>query len=217
MVPRPALVGLDSVTITTPEIGFKVIDRLLDAEEPNLAEIATSLRLTEEVVSSTKGSKAKTYASRAGKLRRQMERVAKAQAKALEKTAGSVGSKAEFGEWVSHFQTVNRALGDWSAWADPMKKAQKLAAKHDKLVEKALDGISVKNAKAYSRAVDAWQEGFLAARYPELEGRLVLLAEDRPAYVEAEDATRFLALLQERAPIVAAGQAEALRISKKEL
>lgn len=220
--PLPVQVGqmmdwLDSVTITTPEIGFDVMDRLTDAEQPDLRAIATSLRLTEEVVDAAKGSKAKTYASRVGKLRRQLERVAKAHTAALEKTAGAVGSSAEFAEWVGHFREVDRALAEWDAWSGPMKKARKLAAKHDKLVEKAIGGLSVENAKAFERAFEAWQEGFLAVRYDELEGRLSLLAEDRPAYVEAEHAAQFLAELQLRKPRIEAGHAEALRITKKEL
>jgi predicted esterase len=220
--PLPIQVGqmldwLDSVTITTPEVGFDVMEALLDAEQPDLNSIATSLLMTEDVVDSAKGRKAKTYAARAGKLRRQVERVAKAHAGALEKTAGAVGSSAEFAEWVGHFREVDRALADWDAWSDPMKKARKLVAKHDKVVEKALDGITVKNAKAFSRAREAWQVGFLAARHDELEGRLILLAEDRPAYVEAEDAAQFLAELQARTPVFEAGRAEAMRITKKGL
>jgi pimeloyl-ACP methyl ester carboxylesterase len=220
--PLPFQVGqmldwLDSITITTPEIGFEVIDQLMKVEQPDLSSIATSLRLTEEVVESAKGSKAKTFAARAGKLRRQVERAAKAHADALEKTAGAVGSSAEFAEWVGHFREVDRALADWAAWSKPMQKVRKLAVKHAKLVDKAIEGMGVQNAKAFERALEAWQEGFLAARYDELEGRLTLLAQDRPAYVEAEHAAQFLAELELRKPQIEAGRAEALRITKKEL
>ncbi len=220
--PLPIQVGqmldwLDSVTITTAEVGFTVIEALMEAEQPDLSAIVTSLRMTEERVAETKGSKAKTIEARAGKFRRQVERVAKAHAEALEKTAGAVGSKTEFDAWASHFREVDRALADWDAWSEPMKKARKLVAKHDKLVEKALDGLSAKNAKAFERGLEAWKDGFLARRYDELEGHLSLLAETRSSFVKAEDATDFRAELQVRKPLVEAGRAEALRITKKEL
>jgi predicted esterase len=201
--PLPIQVGemfewLDQVTVAKPSTALSVFRDGLQAENPDLTVLSDALQRAETLLDGYKGDDLKQLQAQLTVGQTFMQEVRAAHEAALIESAGSVKSKTPFGAWAAHFSAVDAAFAKDPVWKKSMKKARSLAAKHKKLLDKALAGMSVQNRKAFSAGLAALEKGFLAPRYHELATRMDLLADDPPKGVESKELMRLGDLNSER-------------------
>ena len=197
---------LDQVCVRTPGQAVSVALSELGEEQPELAVVADALADARALLKRYREKDADELAARVAELGAWMETAAAAHAERLLAEPAVAERALPDGPWSMHFVRAERAFRATDAWQDAMKAVRKAAAKHDKAVDKALKGLGKPSRGSFRAAAEALDEGYLAARWDELRGATLKLADDPPKGVDSDDLEALRARVAERAETRAAGR-----------
>jgi predicted esterase len=202
--PLPHQVGqmfawLDKVCVDDAKLAVDLLHAELDRDQPDVSVLPLLDRRVGALLKKYKGDDASKLQKSYEKGQKEIAKLVAAHAKKLKPMVKKWKSKTPYGPWVSHFSAVNHVFAEHDEWKTPLKKLQGVAAKHDKDVAKAIDGLGVDNAKAFTNGLKALEKSFLSNRYEELLARMQLRANNPPKGVTAEDLAALTELLETRA------------------
>ena len=202
--PLPHQVGqmmnwLDKVCVDDPKLALDILEAELDSESPDVSVYPLLERRIGTLLKKYKGDDADKLERSLQRAQKEISKLVAAHAMKLKPMVKKWKSKTPYGPWVSHFSSVNAVFAEHEEWKGPLKKLQGIAAKHDKDVAKAIDGLGVDNPKVFTNGLKALEKSFLSNRYEELLARMELLATRPPEGVAEEDLAALKELVDSRA------------------
>lgn len=181
---------LDQVSVSSARQGVSVALSELGKEWPDLGVISDAVREAEGRIKKYRGDDADEVRERLSLIRAWLDGAAQAHAELLNSYPDADDIKEKMGDWASHFSSCHRAFAENKEWERAVREMVALAKKHEKVVGKALKGLSKPGRSSFRAALDALEEGYMSSDWRKLESAVLALIEDPPKGVKAEDLQR---------------------------
>jgi predicted esterase len=172
---------LDQVSVATAAAALRTAASELQKKAPDLAVVAEQVAKARKLLPKADEAEKKSLPPQLDAIAAFLDKAATATATKLAAEPALADPKAAYGAWAAQFLLADRAFGDHAGWKKAMAKPRETAARHDKVVEKALKGLDKPGKETRAAAAKAYEEAFLSQRAEGLANSL------RPGPDEAAD------------------------------
>jgi pimeloyl-ACP methyl ester carboxylesterase len=172
---------LDQATTASAAQALRTAASELQKKAPDLAVVAEQVAKARKLLPKAEESEKKSLLPQLDAIAAFLDKAATATVSKLAAEPALADPKAACGPWAAHFLLADRMFGEHAGWRKAMAKPRETAARHDKLVDKAMKGLEKPTKETRAAAAKAYEEAFLSPRADGLANAL------RPGAGEAPD------------------------------
>jgi len=218
--PLPKQVGeslawLDMICAPTPSSLLAQLEPLLAEDLPDFELLFAGRQRCAEMLADKQLRDDKGLNECMERIDKLVNHVREAQANALAEKSKSLKSKPVPDAWLGHYRHASRYFSDHPDWDKPLKKMIKLAAKHEKAVNKAISQLSSDAVRNFEDALEVAEKNYLAVSAAELEGRLELIALRAPEGLDRALISRWREIHDAHERLVLRGRERSRGIAQK--